>query len=242
MIGRIAFGEQAGAGDAAHVRSCPDCAAEVEALRAVDGGLREISRVVPREAPRVAPPPAVWDRIAASTGVRATPRTAEVERHADVVPPPPVPLPRRRRLTPLLVAVAATAAVLGAAVGGLGTWAATRDDPGGSVVASTPLRALGSAAPDATGSAVVVRSAGGTALDLDVTGLRAGDGFLEVWMIDRSVTKMVPVGVLRGDRGQFTLPAGIDLRDYPIVDISVEPLDGDPAHSGDSVLRGTIPE
>ena len=37
------------------------------------------------------------------------------------------------------------------------------------------------------------------------------------------------------------LPAGISLADYPVVDISAEPYDGDPTHSTDSVVRGTLP-
>jgi hypothetical protein len=32
----------------------------------------------------------------------------------------------------------------------------------------------------------------------------------------------------------------LDLRDYPVVDISREPLDGDPAHSADSISRGEL--
>ena len=52
--------------------------------------------------------------------------------------------------------------------------------------------------------------------------------------------KMVPIGILSGARGEFTIPAGLDLGQYPVVDISAEPLDGDPTHSGTSLLRGTI--
>jgi hypothetical protein len=51
---------------------------------------------------------------------------------------------------------------------------------------------------------------------------------------------MVPVGVLNGSTGRFTVPAGVNLTDYPVVDVSLEPLDGNPAHSGTSVLRGTL--
>jgi hypothetical protein len=61
-----------------------------------------------------------------------------------------------------------------------------------------------------------------------------------VWLIDRDVKKMVPVGILRGTNGQFVLPDGLDVGAYPVVDISVE-TPGDPRHSGRSVLRGTIP-
>ena len=38
----------------------------------------------------------------------------------------------------------------------------------------------------------------------------------------------------------FAVPAGLRLSDYPYIDISVEPLDGDPAHSSDSIARGRI--
>jgi hypothetical protein len=236
-LARLALAEPVEASDAAHVRDCRECSAAVEVIREVDGGLRDIARLTSPGAPPIAPPPVVWERIAAATGVADAPRPVQSVPTGPVV----LPQPRRRPRSALLVAVAA-AALLGAVAGGLGTWAVTRrPTTADSVLASAPLRALGTADPDAKGSAVVVRGADGTALDLDVTGLRDDGGFLEVWLIDPTVTKMVPVGVLRGHRGEFTLPAGIDLRDYPIVDISVEPLDGNPAHSGDSVLRGTMP-
>ena len=66
------------------------------------------------------------------------------------------------------------------------------------------------------------------------------DGYLELWLIDPSVTKMVSLGPLRPD-GLYDLPPGVDPSAFPIVDISAEPVDGDPAHSGNSLLRGTLP-
>jgi hypothetical protein len=36
------------------------------------------------------------------------------------------------------------------------------------------------------------------------------------------------------------VPADVDLRDYVLVDVSQEPLDGNPAHSGDSIVRGQL--
>jgi Anti-sigma-K factor rskA len=66
------------------------------------------------------------------------------------------------------------------------------------------------------------------------------DGFYEVWLIDPTVTKMVAIGVLSGSQGKFTLPNGVSLSSYPLLDISLQPLDGDPKHSGKSVLRGTF--
>ena len=70
-------------------------------------------------------------------------------------------------------------------------------------------------------------------------GLEAGDGYLELWMIDPSVSKLVSLGPLRDD-GVYVLPASVDPAEYPIVDVSVEPVDGNPAHSGASLLRGQL--
>ena len=39
---------------------------------------------------------------------------------------------------------------------------------------------------------------------------------------------------------EFAIPAGVDVGDFPIVDVSLEPFDGDPTHSGDSIVRGQI--
>ena len=51
---------------------------------------------------------------------------------------------------------------------------------------------------------------------------------------------MVQVGVVRGGTTTLALPEGLDLAEYPIVDVSLEPLDGDPTHSGVSVARGEL--
>jgi hypothetical protein len=36
------------------------------------------------------------------------------------------------------------------------------------------------------------------------------------------------------------VPADLDLSKYKIVDVSVEPYDGNPAHSTDSLVRGSL--
>lgn len=51
---------------------------------------------------------------------------------------------------------------------------------------------------------------------------------------------MVSLGNLLGSKTTFTLPAGLDVAAYPLVDVSVEPYDGNPLHSGDSVVRGQL--
>jgi hypothetical protein len=218
----------------------------------------------------VVPPPPVWAAIAAATGVGTDPRPDEVARHAGrtasgparrttpadsgaAAPPPPAaptavaPVPRPRsqtsRLNSRLLAVAASCLVVGL-IGGVVVDrvldSGSTSDPSAPVLAATRLAGL-PAAPAASGEADVVETpTGGRTLDLDVRQLGAPDGFYQVWVIDPTVTKMVPVGVLSGGQGRFVLPAGVDLADYPVVDVSLEPLDGNPAHSGKSVLRGTL--
>ncbi len=49
------------------------------------------------------------------------------------------------------------------------------------------------------------------------------------------------LGVLApGDLGEFDVPRGLIDEGYRIVDISVEPDDGDPTHSGVSLARGEL--
>jgi anti-sigma-K factor RskA len=67
-----------------------------------------------------------------------------------------------------------------------------------------------------------------------------GDGFREVWLIKADASALVSLGVLEGSTGVFEVPDGIDLREYVLVDISLEPEDGDPDHSGDSIVRGEL--
>jgi anti-sigma-K factor RskA len=79
-------------------------------------------------------------------------------------------------------------------------------------------------------------------LVVDTTGLPPADGFYEVWLLDLEQGRMVALGALDDTgRGRLTVPEGVRLGDYPEVDVSLEPDDGDPAHSGDSVLRGPLP-
>jgi anti-sigma-K factor RskA len=165
------------------------------------------------------PPDDLWDRIAAEVG----PPPAEVA---------PIEPARRRRRAPLWLLGAAAAAVV--AVVGVAVVVDRTDEP--AVVASTSLERLG---PQGSGDAELLDEDGDLVLHVDTAGLDPGDGFLEVWVIDPEVTKLVSLGPSRPD-GNYDLPPGLDPERFPVVDVSVEPLDGDPAHSGDSALRGTL--
>lgn len=252
----VALGETPSAADAAHLDGCAQCRAEVESFgRTVAAGRGD------RSPASVVPPPAhVWDGIAAATGVGVRPRSGDALPLAAPSPLPafgPVTVPAavgevapvlrmrprasRGRRWPML-AVAASALVVGGVAGSVGTRLLDRGDPRPTtiVVAQTALDPL-PVDPSASGRAVVVEKNGGRTLEVDVSKLASTDGFYEVWLIDATVKKMVPIGVLTGSTGRFTIPDGLDLGQYPVVDISAEPLDGDPVHSGRSLLRGTIP-
>jgi hypothetical protein len=133
-----------------------------------------------------------------------------------------------------LLVAAAVLAVLG--IGGIALNQFSSDDP--DVVAESALERLGDATTG-EGQAELIDNDGTLQLKVDTTDVDAGDGFLEVWVIDRDVTKLISLGPIRSD-GTYDLPEGFDEKAFPIVDVSVEPIDGNPAHSGNSVLRGEL--
>jgi hypothetical protein len=195
----------------------------------------------------------VWGAIAAATGVTVDPRPEQVAASAEPAPvlamaPAPAPTAERvppgpgvvRELRPrrsrLLLAVAASLAA-GIAVGAGAVALATRDDGADAVVAAelSPLEEF-----DASGNATVQATPEGRRLRVELDAPDSDDGYYEVWLLEPAVQRMVPVGVVRSGTTTLALPAGIDLAEYPIVDVSLEPLDGDPTHSGVSVARGAL--
>jgi hypothetical protein len=262
VLALIALGEPASDADRAHLSTCAACAQEVESLAAV---VRVGRSVTPADT-LVAPPPAVWDRIRAELDLPDA--GGDVGAAPRVVPaPPPVPtgprtagpgtagpgtvghpegaavapvIPLRRRATGWIAAAAAG----GLVVGGLGgAWLVGRGDTDpaspAAVVAQAALEPLPGQA--ATGEARVEEAADGErVLVVTLDGDGGDDGYHEVWLIDREVTRLVSLGVLTGAEGRFTVPPGLDLGEFPVVDVSDEPYDGDPAHSGDSIIRGVL--
>ena len=62
----------------------------------------------------------------------------------------------------------------------------------------------------------------------------------EVWLLTEAVDGLISLGLLNGTEGEFIVPDSVDLERFSIVDVSQEPLDGDPTHSGDSIVRGPL--
>jgi hypothetical protein len=71
------------------------------------------------------------------------------------------------------------------------------------------------------------------------------DEDLELWLIEPDAAgnpvDVAPVAVLDSS-GTYVVPAGLDPESHFVVDISIEPRDGDAAHSGRSILRGPLTE
>lgn len=255
VLALLALGEQAGTdAERAHVAGCELCTDEVASLADVVGLARG------GDAALVPPSAQVWDRVAAELGLATTgtpvtetaatpePTSAEAATAEQTAAEPTTPsrlatdpvvlVPRRRR--PRSWGWIAGAAAAGLVIGGIGVgWALTRDDRSASVVASATLEPL--PGWDASGSAKVETQRDGTrVLVVDVDEAHLEDGFREVWLLTPDVKGLVSVGTLDGTSGRFDLPAGLDLDEYSVVDVSQEPFDGNPAHSGDSIVRGAL--
>ncbi|PXA70044.1 anti-sigma factor [Cryobacterium arcticum] len=230
-----------------HLQSCPACTGELDALRRTVLIGRTAGSV-----DLVKPADAVWGRIHAALGlsdaVAAPPRrgvdtsvdAAVVDESAAGMVRPPasvVELPRRRRWLP----VAAAACLVGV-LGGIGAtvwWQAARAPEPLPVIAEAQLDAL--PGWTASGRAYLEEDADGRReVVVDVDGGADAGGLREVWLLTADATGLVSVGLLDGATGRFSIPAGIDLAEYPVVDVSAEPDDGNPAHSGDSIVRGTL--
>ena len=74
-----------------------------------------------------------------------------------------------------------------------------------------------------------------------------GSADLELWLIepdaDGNTAELVSLGLIDPDNpGDFEVPAAYDPDIYFVVDISVEPRDGNADHSGRSILRGPLTE
>ncbi|MBM9617555.1 anti-sigma factor [Streptomyces zhihengii] len=138
------------------------------------------------------------------------------------------------------VVLAACAALLGAAAGSTVTWWVTRADADATTAApADDGNRLESLRTSSAGYARVSDDGSHRALDITVKGLPSTSGYFEVWLMDRTHTKLVSMGVL-GPDGRATLPVPdtIDLGEYSVVDVSVQPYNGKPDHSGASIVRG----
>jgi hypothetical protein len=234
-----------------HLADCAMCVDDLAALRHVAVAGRASIDVGELESP----PEAVWTRIVDELALGAKahePSVVTAERpepvQAEAVPEPedvPVSLrssrpdaaPARRGGAWRVWALAASFALVAGV--GLGAWAISQQ---------TSLTEVAEASlapfpdhPDAEGTAIVEEQPDGSlAVRVALTADSAPDTFREVWLIKADASDLVSLGVLEGTEQTFAVPAGVDLNDFVLVDVSQEPLDGDETHSGDSIVRGEL--
>jgi hypothetical protein len=252
--------------DELHVQECPECLEELNSLMRVATLARSGS---PLERPLDAPGPAVWGSISRTLGLAAdvmpapfattvafetaaSPEAASTETRDSFGPEPVLPIAsrssgrahrrhhrRNRLLVPVLAGALAVVVSVGAILVAATVLAPKWGAPKPRVLAEARLDAL----PDwtgASGEAVVEQTRSGRQVVVTVSEPRSAPGYREVWLISSDLSKLISVGVLVGTEGTFTIPADVKLADYPIVDVSSEQPDGNPAHSGDSIVRGTL--
>lgn len=188
------------------------------------------------------PPPGLWDAIAqgaASEGDDHDGDESDVDTAAGGTGGPGARVVRMRGVAPpwWLGAAAAVVVVAVVAVGALAIFANRVAGP--ERLATADLEVL--VETEVAGEATLVRDHDDLVLQLEVDGLASIDGYYEVWLLTPEVDGLVSLGPLRGD-GRYELPDGLDHTEFSVVDVSVEPHDGDPTHSGNSVLRGGLVE
>jgi hypothetical protein len=181
------------------------------------------------------PPDGLFDRIVAGldeAGPATVPAPADVpslgDRRAGVE--------RGRNWMPLMVAAAVFAVLV---VAGVVVRLAAPSAPeiaGRALLTSDGLPNRN----DLIGQAQLVRVDGKQEIDLDVPDLpEAAGSYFELWLLAPDGTRLQSLGVTDG-HGRYLVPTGIDPHGYPLVDVSREPPDGNPAHSGDSLVRGRL--
>ena len=183
------------------------------------------------------PPRSVWEGIQAAVH---TPEQGQNPQGDSSI--------RRRRTSRLVLAVAAAVVVLaGIAL----TFAALGGDESDQVVATAVLghdpQSFDPLGAQAGGRAELVEHGSGHTIEItDAVLVQPGaDADLEVWLIQPDVqggiTDLVSIGLIDpDDPSALEVPSGYDPLVYNIVDISIEPRDGDARHSGRTILRGPL--
>ncbi len=249
-LAALVIGDEPEAATAEHLSRCERCQGVVAELAEVEMLLGE-----PEVHQLPSPPTGVWADITARLGPDRPSATDETNKHPEAgapvaargIPQQSRDLGAQRADPPAgrgpwsrwLAAAAAVALLLGGYAAGR---LAGRDAPGAvPVVATATLTSMDGARR--LGEAHVVSGPGGPALrvHVDATVPTPASGYVEVWLINTDLTRMVSIGTLApGQDTELVVPAAAITAGYRIVDLSNEHFDDKPAHSGDSIMRGTL--
>ena len=202
----------------------------------IEAALREFDA---EDADLLEPPRSVWD------GIQAAVHAPEQGPGAEITP-----MAQHRRTRRIILAVAAAAVLLAGVIVALTTLGGDEPDR---VIATAELghdpQNFDPLGAQAQGRANLVERGGGHTIEIADASLvppEAGVD-LEVWLIkpddQGGIADLVSIGLIDpDDPGTLEVPSGYDPLVYNIVDISVEPRDGDASHSGRTILRGPLRE
>ncbi|MAT04642.1 MAG: hypothetical protein CL424_06335 [Acidimicrobiaceae bacterium] len=184
------------------------------------------------------PPDTIWQGIAEQLDLDET-------RASGGAPVLAAPFGRRRSWMVPLTAAAAVIVIIAVSV------LAVTGSPSSTELASAELSFAPGFDPvgaEAEASAALVDDDGAELIRIDDDQLPFEldeDASLELWLIeadaDGNVVDLVSLGDIEADGDRtFPVPEGYDPAVFTVVDISIEPHDGDPTHSGRSILRGAL--
>ena len=200
----------------------PDGMADIEQL------LRELN---PSDLELASPPPEVWAGI------------DDAVRGDTVVAMPPASRHSTRRWW--LLAAAAVVVLIATTV----VVVAQRHDPEEVVATAVLTHDAATFDPrgaDASATARLLERDGRYEIQLSQAQLpTVPDDDLELWLIEPDAQgkpkDIAPVSLISSSKpGVYNVPAGLDPSSHYVVDISIEPRDGDAHHSGQSILRGPL--
>lgn len=223
----MALGEAVDADFAQHQQSCPSCRAELAALSATV----HLARTSSRDIVGARPPARLWAAIeAATTGATDVP----VEPVEPIAPVQPL-----RRSIPWRLGLIAAAIALAVGIGGFVMGRDTTSTRQ-SVAARAVLVPQRGGPTAVTGSAQVIQNVNGYTVSVTTRSLPIRTGYYAVWVYDPTINHMINIGALNADgTGLFSLPPGVEIHDYNIIDVSAQNFDGNPAHQ-QSVLQGPL--
>lgn len=202
------------------------------------------------------PPAHLWDRISADldsaapttegpTAPAADPASTGGADATDGTPTVHFLRPRRSFSWWVPLAAAASGLVIGgAAVAGVLLGQDEVDDPppvaSPTIIGEATLEPV--AAEEFTGEAAMVQTDQGTMeITVEITSApEATEGYFELWLRDEDASRLHSLGMVRPGTTTVEVPVGIDLTEYPVVDVSHEHFDGDPGHGGVTLAAGAM--
>jgi anti-sigma-K factor RskA len=205
----------------------PALAAEVERLRPV------VTRLATLE-------PAAWEPAGDLPPLPPLRPTSDDAPASAVAQPRPRWWQRSLMLRPFpAAALAAVLLALGVVTGTLLAGGGADDASGGRVIALAPVEPLGG---QATGTARFAAS--GERATVKLSGLPPSEEgeFYELWLLNApdDLVSLGSFSVPASGEIDVTVPVPGDAEEFGAIDVSVEPADGDPAHSKQSVLRAPL--